>query len=97
MDAPQVGTLVRNGARLIGHGYDPEREKEFPKIQEIYAAYFQAGKELVNSGKIHRSTQRKANQAFAPVPFFVPLLQRIPLKSIRDRIILNAKKMQHYE
>lgn len=97
MDAPQVGTLIRNGARLIGHGNDPQRENLFPKIQEIYSAFVQAGHDLVETGRVRPSTQRKTNQGFIQEPFYVPLLQRIPLRSMRNRIIRNAKKVQFYE
>lgn len=59
MDAPQVGTLVRNACSITGHGKDPEKEKKFPKIYDVYDAYEQAGRELVEYGKISANTQRK--------------------------------------
>jgi len=92
MDAPQVGVLVRNGGRLSGHGSDPGRQKRFPKILEVYAAYERAGRELAKEGRIRRGTQRRANQEIIPVPFF-GLLKRLPFKPLKRRFILEARKM----
>lgn len=52
MDAPQVGALIRNAGALTGYGRDQEKEKKFPKIYDVYDAYEQAGRELVEYGKI---------------------------------------------
>lgn len=93
MDAPLVGELVRNCGRLSGHGDQPEREARFPKIQESWTAFEQAGRELAAEGKIRRSTQRKANQDILPVPFF-DLLKRLPLEPVKRKIIEQARKMQ---
>ena len=30
MDAPQIGTLIRNAGSLTGHGKEPDKEKKFP-------------------------------------------------------------------
>jgi len=92
MDAPQVGVLVRNGGRLSGHGSDPDRQKRFPKILEVYAAYEQAGRELAGEGRIRRGTWRRANQEIIPVPFF-GVLKRLPFKSLKRRFIVEARKM----
>ncbi len=91
-DAPQVGVLVRNGGRLSGHGSDPDGQKRFPKIPEVYAAYEQAGKELAREGRIRRGTQRRANQEIVPVPLF-GLLKRVPFRFLKGRFIVEARKM----
>jgi multimeric flavodoxin WrbA len=70
MDAPRVGLLVRNGGELTGHGKDPEKEKMYPRIFQVYEAYVEAGEELAKTGRISRATQRKADQEVIPVPFF---------------------------
>ncbi len=93
MDAPQVGTLVRNGGRLSGYGNDLGRQKKFPKILEVFAAYEQAGRELAREGRIRHATQRRANQEIIPVPFF-SFLKRLPFKSLKRRFIEEAQKMR---
>jgi multimeric flavodoxin WrbA len=71
MDAPQAGILVRQLGKMVGHGKDTEKEKKYPKIQNVYKAYYQAGKELAIKGKISRSTQHKANQNILPIPSII--------------------------
>lgn len=93
MDAPQVGTLVRSGGRLAGHGKDPDRLERFPRLKKIYAAYEQAGRELAREGRIHGATQRAANQEFLPVPGF-GLLKRIPFKPLKEVFARKAREMQ---
>ena len=90
LDAPQVGTLIRNGGRLSGHGHDPEREKRVPKILDVYAAYEQAGGELATEGRIGRSTERRANQEIVPVPLF-SILKR--LEPFKKTMIERAREM----
>lgn len=70
MDAPQVGTIIRRLGKLIGHGKNPEKEKQYPKILESYKAIELAGTELVTKGKISKKTQKTASQDIIPVPFF---------------------------
>ena len=70
MDAPQVGTIIRRSGKVTGHGKNPEKEKQYPKILESYKALELAGKELVTKGKISRKTQKTASQDIIPVPFF---------------------------
>lgn len=77
MDAPLAGELVRNAGRLFGHGHDPQATERFPKINAVYAAYRQAGRELAQTGRINPATQRQANQEIIPVPFF-GLLKHLP-------------------
>jgi putative NADPH-quinone reductase len=92
MDAPQVGTLVRNGGRVSGYGSDLGRQKKLPKILQVYAAYEQAGWELAKEMRIRNGTQRRANQEIIPVPFF-GLLKRLPFKPLKRRFIEEARKM----
>lgn len=92
MDAPQVGTLVRNGGRLSGHGSDLDRQQRFPKIFDVYAAYEQAGRELGVEGRVRHRTQRRANQEIVPVPFF-SILKRLPFKLLKRRFVEEARKM----
>ena len=80
MDAPQVGVLIRNAGILTGQGKDPEKEKKFPKIYNVYDAYEQAGQELVEYGKITRKTENQANQEIIPVPLFKYIKKIKPLK-----------------
>jgi len=93
MGAPQVGELVRNGGSLSGHGHDPQREEHLPKIHAVYAAYAQAGRELVLDGRIQPATQRRANQEIIPVPMF-RVLKRLPFKSLKSKFVEQAQKMQ---
>jgi hypothetical protein len=90
LDAPQVGALTRNGGRLSGHGQDPECKKQVPKISKVYAAYEQAGRELVTEGHIRHSTARKANQEIVPVPLFSILKH---LRSFKKVMIARAQEM----
>lgn len=91
MDAPQVGVLIRNAGRLTGHGKDPEKEKKFPKIYEVYDAYIQAGRELALEGKISKRTQIKTNQEIMPVPLFRYIKKIRPLK---NKFIEKARKQK---
>ncbi len=93
MDAPQVGLLVRNGGQLSGHGEIAGREKYFPKIGEVYAAFQQAGRELALTGRIRPFTQRKASQEIVPLPLF-GLLKRLPVKFLKKKFIEKAREMQ---
>ena len=75
-DAPLVGILVRNAGRLSGYGKDPDIERRFPKILDVYNAYEQAGRELTTEGRIRPRTQRRANQEIVPIPLF-KILKRL--------------------
>ncbi len=93
MDAPLVGELVRNGGLIFGYGRDPERRKRFPKIDEIYAAYEQAGRELAAEGCIRKITQRTASQEIIPVPLF-SLIKRIPSRAFKEKFVERAQLLQ---
>lgn len=93
MDAPQVGTLIRNAGALTGHGKDPEKEKKFPKIYDVYNAYEQAGQELAEYGKIRSKTQKCANQEILPIPLFKYIKKIKPLK---EKFIDRALKIYDF-
>ncbi len=90
MDAPHMGELVRNGGKLVGYGLDPEKRKKFPRLEKVYAAYIQAGRELALEGRINQRTQRIANQEIIPVPFFKILKNLPPFKKV---MLVRAKEM----
>ncbi len=91
MDAPQIGTLIRNAGSLTGHGKEPDKEKKFPRIYDVYNAYEQAGRELVEYGKINGKTQRKANQEIIPLSFF-KFIKKI--KTLKKQFIERAQEMK---
>ena len=88
MDAPYVGSIVRKSAIIAGHGKNEAKLLEYPVLNDIYAAFRNAGKELVTSGRISKTTQKKANQELIKVPWFVRLMIKIPFlrKIIQDKI-----------
>jgi NAD(P)H-dependent FMN reductase len=92
MDAPQVGTLIRNAGLLAGYGQTSESLRRFPKLVEVYAAFEQAGRELATIGRIRSATQRRANQDIVPVPLF-SWLKRLPLKPLKRKFVEEAQKM----
>jgi multimeric flavodoxin WrbA len=91
MDANNVGVLIRTSGAATGQGKDPEKEQSFPRIQEVYKAYYQAGKELALNGRISRKTQRKANQKVIHIPPMIKQLARF--KPVQKIIIEKEKKM----
>jgi multimeric flavodoxin WrbA len=90
MDAPIVGELVRNGGMLAGYGYDPDRRKRFPRLEEVYGAYVHAGRELALDGRIRPATQRAARQEIIGVPFF-KILKNLPL--FRHAMLERAREI----
>jgi putative NADPH-quinone reductase len=88
-DARNAGVLVRNAAYLTGRGKDPEAEKRFPKILDVYRAYIRAGRELGTEGRIRFLTQYRANQEVVPMPFFRVLKH---LKPVKRKFLEHAKK-----
>lgn len=93
MDAPLAGVLVRNAGQIIGHGRDPQAEEKFSKLKEVYTAYHQAGRELVQTGKISSATLRRANQEILPVPGFA-WLKKIRLRSLKEKFVQKAYEMR---
>jgi NAD(P)H-dependent FMN reductase len=97
MDAPQVGSLVRNGGRIAGYGSDTARQQIFPSLREIYAAYVQAGQELATQGRVSKATQKKAGQEILPVPFFSIGKRFKPFKKIfikKARAMMDSGMME---
>jgi multimeric flavodoxin WrbA len=89
MDAPMVGTLVRTSGKLIGHGKSLKKEKEFPKIYDVYEAFQQAGRDLATLGKIHPKTQTRTNQQIISIPPLLNLLMKF--RPFKKRAIEKAK------
>jgi multimeric flavodoxin WrbA len=75
-DAPLVGILTRTSGALAGHGKNPEKEKNYPKIIQAHEAFRKAGKELAQNGTISRSTQKIAAQPIIPIPKIIHFLLR---------------------
>ena len=90
MDAPHVGELVRNGGKLCGYGHGSRKQACLPKIERVYTAYEQAGRELALSRKIHPKTQRQANQEIIPIPLF-GFLKRLP--PFKRMMLQRAKEL----
>ncbi|HMK47971.1 MAG TPA: flavodoxin family protein [Methanocella sp.] len=88
MDAPIVGTLIRKNGVLVGHGKSSELEQKYPRIQGVYEAYMQAGRELATSGRISGKTMWRANRHILDVPLLGLLLK---LKPIKGKMIERAK------
>ena len=89
MDAPMVGTLVRKSGKLIGHGKSPEKEKQYPKVYDVYEAFQQAGRELATRGKIHPKTQRRASQHILNIPPVFNVLMKF--RPFKKRALEKAK------
>lgn len=91
MDAPLVGELTRNAGKFMGDGKDLVARGKNPRINAIYEAYIQAGRELATRRCISLHTQSIANQEIIPVPFF-SLLKQIRIKSIKKTFIDHAQE-----
>lgn len=91
MDAPMVGTLIRKSGKLIGHGKSPEREKQYPKIYDVYEAFQQAGKDLATIGKIHSKSEKRVNQYIINIPPMMNILMKF--HPFKKRAIEKAKTM----
>jgi multimeric flavodoxin WrbA len=87
MDAPQVGTLIRNGGKFISQAA-PVADIEI-KFKQIDAAFVQAGYELASIGRIKPATQRAACQEVIPVPFF-SWIKRIKSQKVKQVFIEKA-------
>ncbi len=93
MDAPQVGLLVRNGAKLLDNDIFVGSSLMIRKFMEIQSAFVKAGYELGSEGKISRTTMRTANQDFIPVPVF-SLLKRIRSRRLKMIFAEKARGLQ---
>jgi multimeric flavodoxin WrbA len=74
LDAKLVGIITRKSGGLVGHGKDPEKEKQYPKIEQVYKAIEKAGFELAKNGKISNKTQKIANQNIINMPKIIEFL-----------------------
>ena len=90
MDAPLVGTLVRNGGSLASSTKSLSDKHVQARLAEIHAAYRQAGEELASSGRIHSRTQNLANREIIPLPLFGILKHWLPFKRV---MVERAKEM----
>ena len=82
VDAPVVGTLVRKMSMLL-------EQKDSPLVQEVLAAYVEAGKELALQGRIRPDTERKANQPLLKIPFLDFLMK---FRAFRRRAVEQANR-----
>lgn len=90
MDAPLVGTFVRNGGVLSGYrkgSADPIMQS---RLAKIYATLQQAGSELATIGRIRHAAQNLANQEVIPVALFGLLKHLLPFKRV---MVEKAKEM----
>lgn len=76
MDAKLAGMLIRKQGALVGHGLNPEKERDYPIIYDVYEAYYEAGKELATKGFINKSTEKRANKLILKIPFYLKYLLR---------------------
>ncbi len=93
LDAPQVGTLVRNGGKILGHGRDHEALAEVPRAPHVYAAFRKAGRELASQGRISRLTQWQASREVVPLPLF-SLIKKLKSRKLREVMVQHAHE-QH--
>ena len=77
LEAPCVGSIIRQGGKLMGYGQNPDLYNEFPAIESIMAAYTLIGKDLALTGQISKSVQAQASQSLMPLPFYKKLLNLI--------------------
>ncbi|VBB08439.1 nadph-dependent fmn reductase [Lucifera butyrica] len=68
LDAPIVGTLVRKSVGMLEFDKEEPQQRK-PVVNEVVAAYIQAGKELATQGRIRTGTEKKANRHILGVPF----------------------------
>lgn len=95
-DAPLVGLLVRNGGRLAGHGRDPARQAQAPRMNRAYEAFEQAGKELATDGRLRRSTERRASGNILPIPSVI-YRAGMHFKPFREKVVGKARVSQRYD
>ena len=82
MDAPLVGTLIRNGGSLARTNKAVAEPRIQKRLAGIQAAYRQAGQELASSGRIRLQTQRLANQEIIPLALFSLFKHWLPFKRV---------------
>lgn len=75
----------------LGWNLNREISNQFPQLVEIYKAYVKAGEDLVKNGRIHRITEKRANQSLIKISPIVKILAKS--SSFRGKILMKAKKM----
>ena len=75
-------TVVRKMSMLL-------EQKDSPLVQEVLAAYVEAGKELALQGRIRPDTERKANQPLLKIPFLDFLMK---FRAFRRRAVEQANR-----
>lgn len=90
LDAPQVGLLVRNGGKILGHGRDHQALAEVPLAHRVYAAYRKAGRELAKQGRVSRITQWQASREIVPLPMF-SLIKKLKSRKLREVMVRHAQ------
>ncbi|MBI5544046.1 MAG: flavodoxin family protein [Deltaproteobacteria bacterium] len=90
MDAPLAGELVRNGGLLCGHG---RLDQPSERVQAIYAAFEQAGRELATEGRLLRKTMKAACREVVPVPLFA-WLKRIRVRAVKEKFVERAESLR---
>ena len=83
VDAPIVGTLVRTMAPQLMEG-EPTKA-----VQEVLAAFVQAGRELATGKKIDRSTEKAASRSTIGIPFLKLLMK---LRGFKRKMIKQANQ-----
>lgn len=95
LDAPLAGIIRRKSGGLVGHGKDTEKEKQYPKIKDVYSSIEKAGFELVKEGRISTKTQKVCNQNIINMPKIFEFLLRFNFirknKQFMSKILEKAK------
>ncbi|MCX8128842.1 MAG: flavodoxin family protein [Clostridia bacterium] len=86
MDAPMVGTLVRQSSFIL----QSKSDRELAEKKSVFDAFFDAGKEIAIKGKVSKRTQKRANQNVVKMPPLVRLLMKF--KPLRAKIIEEGLK-----
>ncbi len=74
MDLDHLGTIKRSTGKLVGYGKEPEKEAEYPLIKGVYTELESIGRQIV-TGKVRKSSIRKASRLIIPVPFLRQLMK----------------------
>jgi len=75
MDLDYIGTIKRSSGKLVGYGKELEKEVKFPRIIEVYNELESIGRQLAITGRVRKSSIRKASRLIIPVPFLRQLMK----------------------
>lgn len=75
LDLDYLGTIKRSNGVLVGYGKDPEKEARYPLIKNVYTELESIGRQIVTTGKVRKSSIRKASRLIIPVPFLRQLMK----------------------